>query len=233
MKDIKGMIVQNKTTTNLRVWLSVLSENRTKHAEYEVLVIGFLVNQYRKGLLDPIDKAPSLEKTVFRVCELLSRFFKVVAFAIQDPTPAVQLACQKAWLELYKSCMDGEPTDLKKALIYNSLESMINGGADKISQVTAQIVVDGLLEVSLVQDDLEFFREIAKPSLVLFLKTYISHPASITALQTVLSFFKINSLMPLASAIVDKLNYHITNAPVNSVGYKIRVECSNTFGMIG
>ena len=78
MKDIKGMIVQNKTTTNLRVWLSVLSENRMKHAEYEVLVIGFLVSQYRKGLLDPIDKVPSLEKTVFRICELLSRFFKVV-----------------------------------------------------------------------------------------------------------------------------------------------------------
>lgn len=46
---------------------------------------------------------------------------------------------------------------------------MINGGADKVSQVTAQIVVDGLLEVALVQDDIEFFREIAKPSLVLFL----------------------------------------------------------------
>lgn len=78
MKDIKGMIVQNKTTSNLRIWLSVLSENRTKHAEYEVLVIGFMVSQYRKGLLDPVDKVPSLERTVFRVCELLSRFFKVV-----------------------------------------------------------------------------------------------------------------------------------------------------------
>jgi hypothetical protein len=87
--------------------------------------------------------------------------------------------------------------------------------------------------VSLVQDDLEFFREIAKPSLVLFLKTYISHPATITALQTVLSLFKINSLMPLAVSIIDKLNYHITNAPVSSVGYKIKVECCNTLGLIG
>lgn len=81
MKDIKGMIVQNKTTSNLRVWLSVLSENRTKNAEYEVLVVGFMVSQYKKGLLDPLDKAPSLDKTIFRVCELLSRFFKVVSFS--------------------------------------------------------------------------------------------------------------------------------------------------------
>lgn len=55
------------------------------------------------------------------------------------------MACQKSWLELYKSCLDGEPTDVKKTLLYNSLESMINGGADKMSQITAQIVVDGLL----------------------------------------------------------------------------------------
>jgi hypothetical protein len=82
MKDIKGMITQYKTTSNLRVWLSVLSENRTKNAEYEVLVIGFIVSQYRKGLLDPLDKTPSLEKTVFRICELLSRSFKVVSLLI-------------------------------------------------------------------------------------------------------------------------------------------------------
>jgi hypothetical protein len=88
LKDIKGMIVQNKTTSNLRVWLSVLSENRTKNAEYEVLVIGFMVSQYKKGLLDPLDKAPSLDKTIFRICELLSRFFKVVALLKVGSKPA-------------------------------------------------------------------------------------------------------------------------------------------------
>jgi hypothetical protein len=51
--------------------------------------------------------------------------------------------------------------------------------------------------------------------------------------QTVLSFFKINSLMPLSVSIVEKLNYYIANAPVNSIGYKIRVECCNTLGLIG
>jgi hypothetical protein len=30
---------------------------------------------------------------------------------------------------------------------------MINGGADKSSQITAQIVVDGLLEAALVKND--------------------------------------------------------------------------------
>jgi hypothetical protein len=39
--------------------------------------------------------------------------------------------------------------------------------------------------------------------------------------------------MPLSVSIVEKLNYYIANAPVNSIGYKIRVECCNTLGLIG
>ena len=31
-KELQVLIVQNKTTNNLRVWLSVLSENRKKHS---------------------------------------------------------------------------------------------------------------------------------------------------------------------------------------------------------
>lgn len=39
--------------------------------------------------------------------------------------------------------------------------------------------------------------------------------------------------MPLTPSITDKLIYHINNAPVNSLGYKIRVECANALGLIG
>lgn len=78
MRELKNMVMQNKTTSNLRLWLSVLTENRTKNTEYEALIVGFIVSQYKKGLLDPIDKVPTMEKTIFRVCELLSRSFKVL-----------------------------------------------------------------------------------------------------------------------------------------------------------
>lgn len=68
---------------------------------------------------------------------------------------------------------------------------------------------------------------------MLFLKTFIPHPATITTLQTILSFFKIDSLLPLAPSITDKLIYHMSNSPVNSLGYKIKVECANALGLIG
>jgi hypothetical protein len=39
--------------------------------------------------------------------------------------------------------------ETKKKLLYNNLEAILNGGADKISQISAQFVLEGLLEASL------------------------------------------------------------------------------------
>lgn len=62
-----------------------------------------------------------------------------------EETQNVALACQRAWIELYLSCLDKEDLEIKKKLLYNNLEAILNGGADKISQMTAQFVLDGLL----------------------------------------------------------------------------------------
>lgn len=59
-KEVQGLISQNKTTSNLRVWISVISENRKRHVESEVYVIDYIIKVYGKNLLDPIDKVPSL-----------------------------------------------------------------------------------------------------------------------------------------------------------------------------
>ena len=43
-------------------------------------------------------------------------------------------------------------------MLYNCLEALLNGGADKMSQITAQVVLDGLLETSLNNKDQHFFK---------------------------------------------------------------------------
>ena len=62
---------------------------------------------------------------------------------------------------------------MKKRLLYDCLEAILNGGADRLSQCTAQVVMEGVLESSLNREDLLFFKEIAKRSLVLFLVVII------------------------------------------------------------
>jgi hypothetical protein len=48
--------------------------------------------------------------------------------------------------------------EIKKKLLYDSLEAIINGGGGKIAQTTAQFLVDGLLERALALEDLTFFK---------------------------------------------------------------------------
>lgn len=69
---------------------------------------------------------------------MLARFFK-------EDLQNVVLACQKAWVTLYLSALIDEQLETKKKLLFTSLEAMIMGGADRISQMTAQFVLDGLL----------------------------------------------------------------------------------------
>ena len=103
-RELKSLIIQNKTTINLRVWLSVLAENRKRHSESEINIIGFIVQQYGKGLLDPLDKVPSLEKTVFRISELLVKLY------FHEETQNVSLALQRTWNEFYLTTLkDEEP----------------------------------------------------------------------------------------------------------------------------
>ena len=54
-----------------------------------------------------------------------------------------------------------------------------------------------------------------------------------TCLQTVLSYFNINNLIPLLENIVNKTISYLNIAPVNSIGYKIRSEVCNVLALIG
>lgn len=97
--------------------------------------MGFIVQQYGKGLLDPLDKVPSLERTIFRITDLLVKLF------FKDESQNVALALQRVWVDIYLSALIAEDTETKKKLLYNNLEAILNGGADKISQMTAQFVL--------------------------------------------------------------------------------------------
>jgi hypothetical protein len=55
----------------------------------------------------------------------------------------------------------------------------------------------------------------------------------LTCLQTVLSYFNINNLIPLLDNIVNKILSYTALAQNNSQGYKIKAEASNALGLIG
>ena len=64
-------------------------------------------------------------------------------------------------------------------------------------------------------------------------KTTIEHPAVLTCLQTILSYFNIINLIPLLENIINKILSYVGLAQNNSYGYKIKAEASNCLALIG
>lgn len=77
-------------------------------------MVDYIVKVYGKNLLDPIDKVPSLEKSIFRITEILYRFFG-------EQLQNVVIACQRTWLDIYEVTLKDEPMEIKKKLLYDGL----------------------------------------------------------------------------------------------------------------
>ena len=73
----------------------------------------------------------------------------LIKLYFKDENQTVALALQKAWTEIYLNALIDEEPALKKRLLYDCLEAILNGGADRLSQCTAQVVMEGVLETSL------------------------------------------------------------------------------------
>lgn len=84
------MILKNRSPSNIRIWISVLTEMKKPIVaagagmaqEMEILIIGYLSLLYKRQLIDPIDKPPSLIKTVFKLCEMIISYMKVILYKI-------------------------------------------------------------------------------------------------------------------------------------------------------
>ena len=44
-------------------------------------------------------------------------------------------------MQIYLSVLFDESTELKKKILFNNVEALINGGGGKVSQMTAQFVI--------------------------------------------------------------------------------------------
>lgn len=76
------MIMNNYSPDYLRVWISVLGEYHSRPANFssseaEIRLIGFIASVYydKRQLLDPADKASSVVKTAFKLCEMIQNYF--------------------------------------------------------------------------------------------------------------------------------------------------------------
>lgn len=120
------LISKNKRPQLIRIVFSMLNEAKRVtnplSKEAEVLILGYLAKSFGKSLSDPLDKNPSLEKSVFRLLELIQSYFHFSATNVQN-------ACSKTWVDVYKYCFFEESESKKYYFLFQPLQSMITGGA--------------------------------------------------------------------------------------------------------
>jgi len=57
----------------------MLKKNRnTCSKEYEIFLFGHLAHTFGKNLIDISEKPPELIKTVFKICDVIHSYFKVI-----------------------------------------------------------------------------------------------------------------------------------------------------------
>ncbi len=116
--ELRKLIDNYREADHLRNYIAILKtlkpspNSATK--EHEILVISILAITFKTQLIDPVDKPPSLLKTVFRMVEVLHGYFS-------DRSATVQQACARALLDLSSSCLGGQDTDSIFSIIYSPL----------------------------------------------------------------------------------------------------------------
>ena len=81
MQELQRIILENVTSPALRVFLGLIADGakhvNTSGKELYVLLIGYIAKAFKGDLLDPIDKPPSLLKSVARLCEIVRKYLTV------------------------------------------------------------------------------------------------------------------------------------------------------------
>lgn len=82
LKELKNLISSNVTQPALRIFLSSLVEANkpinVSGKEAQVQLLGELAEKFQENLIDPLDKPPTIIKTVIRVSEAIRQYLKVI-----------------------------------------------------------------------------------------------------------------------------------------------------------
>lgn len=136
MNECQKIISDYTESQHLRLYLSQLCVQTntlkiSRNKELQVLLLGHIANTFKNSMLDPIDKPPSLFKSIARVLDQICNHMK-------ENSSLVQQACGKTFVNVFESCTPNkEERKTVSMLYYERLDSIILGGSDVIAQKAA------------------------------------------------------------------------------------------------
>ncbi|KAL4506684.1 hypothetical protein ABPG72_000255 [Tetrahymena utriculariae] len=222
LKELETIIEQNKTPEGLRVYLSSLSEYKRPQNfstnESEVFLLGLICDLYGENLIDILDNPPSLLNTCLRIGELISRYFK-------DQNENVQRQCCKTWKQMYRSQLLNAPLKQKLMVLYEIPASIIQGGKDRVAQITAVMTIESVLDFAEKVSDKELVMGIAQKYLpCIYFKFFLDTPSLVVCARLIVSTLLIKNLQIYMAQILEKTLQFLLPQENRPIQYKIKIE---------
>jgi len=99
-----------------------------------------LAEIFQDNLIDPIDKPPSIIKTVLRLVEIVIKFLNSMG-----NSSIIHQASSEALVKLYRNCIPKDNSSTIILIFYEPFAAIISGGTSKIAQLGASICLRYLM----------------------------------------------------------------------------------------
>ena len=166
VKELQNVIIENRTKKCLRMYISLLSDKIMKTDRVEVvLLFGFLSKVYGLDLVDPLDKRPSLLKTVIRLCEEIYTY-------VSKGIALVEQACAKSLSEIFLSSLPDPNNKLVVvSIFYDPLARIIASGGNPEAQSKAAYILNYMMNFWIENDYFELCNYLSSKIVSLYIKT--------------------------------------------------------------
>ena len=167
-KELVNIITKFNDFQSLRVFIGLISiapKNCSITAkESQVMLIGVLAQVFQENLIDPLDKPPSILKTIDRLVRIVHGFMK-------ENNDLIHFACAESVIKLYKHSMPKDnPTQIMK-IFFDYPVKFIEGGIHLVLQKASSLMLSSMIDYLKKESETQLLDYITPSILNLFLKT--------------------------------------------------------------
>lgn len=238
-KELVSIISKFNNSQSLRVFISLISishKNCTIAAkELQVMLIGVIAQVFQENLQDPLDKPPSIIKTIDRLIRVIHSFMK-------ENSDIIHYACAETIVQLFQHCMPKDDIIQIVKLFIDYPVTAIESGINLMVQKASALALSSIITFFEKEEANIILDSIATSIIKLVLKTSFDSPylyeSLITLVNTVKFEYFSNNFKELYEKVVIVLENPKTydNSKINIcrllkiIGEKIKERINSLIG---
>eukprot|EP00340_Litonotus_pictus_P002453 CAMPEP_0170519710 /NCGR_PEP_ID=MMETSP0209-20121228/5023_1 /TAXON_ID=665100 ORGANISM="Litonotus pictus, Strain P1" /NCGR_SAMPLE_ID=MMETSP0209 /ASSEMBLY_ACC=CAM_ASM_000301 /LENGTH=1049 /DNA_ID=CAMNT_0010805661 /DNA_START=45 /DNA_END=3194 /DNA_ORIENTATION=+ len=202
-KELVSIITKFNNSQSLRVFIGLISISHKNCSlaakELQVMLIGVIAQVFQENLQDPLDKPPSIIKTVDRLIRVIQGFMK-------ENSDVIHYACAETLVQLYQHCMPKDDIVQIVKLFIDYPVASIESGINLMAQKASSLALSSIIAYFKEEGGVTILNQITPSIIRLVLRTNFDSPylfeALISLIHTVKFDFFANNLKELYEKII-------------------------------